>query len=364
MLYADTQFLLKCPNAVSVSQWCLSPPSNGTCCGICPNSGISGLEGHISLAFSSLSSIAAIALSPESAPSSLFVNLLQCNAYAISLLLYLLSDQVKASLDYFHAAYALMLALSSLIPLTAVTASPWWAVTGEENPDVRARRETKMIASAMKKLEALQDSDSDSSADSDNGKKARSRFVRAVKRHPQLLLKRHHGVEICGCNLSHWVLFIGFGGSYLLWLACFILGIWGINPKTGEGTSINLAQPNCTKELGESALFLFYCDFALVVLAAVVFLATIINPLLRDCAKWFGRESILSCTSNSKIVFGASFAVWVCILWMIMSFTAYFSAANTVLLAGSEFSWSFGSTFSALSPLNFYFTSHSLVELR
>lgn len=39
--------------------------------------GISGLGGHISLAFSSLSSIAAIALSPESAPSALFVNLLQ-----------------------------------------------------------------------------------------------------------------------------------------------------------------------------------------------------------------------------------------------------------------------------------------------
>lgn len=27
-MYADTQFLIKCPDAVSVSQWCLSPPSN------------------------------------------------------------------------------------------------------------------------------------------------------------------------------------------------------------------------------------------------------------------------------------------------------------------------------------------------
>lgn len=34
----------------------------------------------------------------------------QCNAYAISLLYYLLSE--KSGLDWFHAAYALMLALS------------------------------------------------------------------------------------------------------------------------------------------------------------------------------------------------------------------------------------------------------------
>lgn len=32
-----------------------------------------------------------------------------------------------------------------------------------------------------------------------------------------------------------------------------------------------------------------------------------------------------------------------------MSFYVYISAADTILLAGSEFSWSFGSTFSALS---------------
>lgn len=49
-------------------------------------------------------------MSPESAPNALFTNLLQCNAYAISLLYYLLSD--ASGLDWFHAAYALMLALS------------------------------------------------------------------------------------------------------------------------------------------------------------------------------------------------------------------------------------------------------------
>lgn len=67
-------------------------------------SGISGIEGQISLAFSSLSSsefeerrltsrvslscpfdsVAAIVLSPESAPSSLFTNLLQVSVCSVT----------------------------------------------------------------------------------------------------------------------------------------------------------------------------------------------------------------------------------------------------------------------------------------
>ena len=62
--------------------------------------------------------VAAIAMSPESAPNALFTNLLQCNAYAISLLYYLLSD--SSGLDWFHAAYALMLALSVSSPISAM----------------------------------------------------------------------------------------------------------------------------------------------------------------------------------------------------------------------------------------------------
>ncbi|GAA5956238.1 hypothetical protein JCM21900_006579 [Sporobolomyces salmonicolor] len=54
-VYAATNFVKLCPG-VDIDEWCLRPPSNGTCCGICPASGISGLGEHISLAFSSLSS--------------------------------------------------------------------------------------------------------------------------------------------------------------------------------------------------------------------------------------------------------------------------------------------------------------------
>lgn len=82
--------------------------------------------------------MAAIAVAPASAPFSLVSNLIQADAYAVSLLGYLLSDSsglgvsarggaLKRSYadgphfaDFFHAAYALMLAFSCLIPLTAV----------------------------------------------------------------------------------------------------------------------------------------------------------------------------------------------------------------------------------------------------
>lgn len=349
-MYADDNFLIKCPSAISVSQWCLNPPSNGTCCGICPNSGISGIEEHISLAFSSLASIAAIALSPESAPSTLFVTLLQCNAYAISLLIYLMTGTSTTSrLDFFHAGYALMLALSCLIPLTAIAASPPWAVTGQENPAVRSRREAGEVATVMKRLEQGADSDSDS----DDGKRkrdreVRKRFLRAVRRNPRILEGKSDKFKVCGVSLSHLVLYVGFSISVLLWALCFYLGLWGVNTD-GTGTYVTLSQPNCTEELGGTAQFLLYCNLALLLLAVVVFIATIINPLVTDVADALNRESLISCTSNQQIVFGAAFAVW--ILWMIMSFYVYISAADTILLAGSEFSWSFGSTFSALMVL-------------
>jgi hypothetical protein len=50
----------------------------------CPNTGISGLAGHISLAFTTLASIAAIAIAPSSAPVTLLNTLIQADAYAVS----------------------------------------------------------------------------------------------------------------------------------------------------------------------------------------------------------------------------------------------------------------------------------------
>lgn len=117
----------------SRSPWMLTALERSS---ICPNSGISGLAGHVSLAFTSLASsvsslffasgsrlmtpvVAAIAIAPSSAPVSLLNTLIQADAYAVTLLGYTLTGD--GSLDFFHAGYALLLAFSSLIPLTAVS---------------------------------------------------------------------------------------------------------------------------------------------------------------------------------------------------------------------------------------------------
>lgn len=65
--------------------------------------------------------VAAIAIAPSSAPVSLLNTLIQADAYAVTLLGYTLTGD--GSLDFFHAGYALLLAFSSLIPLTAVSSS-------------------------------------------------------------------------------------------------------------------------------------------------------------------------------------------------------------------------------------------------
>lgn len=138
-MFAETNFAALCPD-VKISEWCLAPPGDdkSVCCGqvtflcsplrdpltirlhysICPNTGISGLAGHISLAFTTLASIAAIAIAPSSAPVSLLNTLIQADAYAIVLVGYTLTG--SGELDFFHAGYALLLAFSSLIPLTAI----------------------------------------------------------------------------------------------------------------------------------------------------------------------------------------------------------------------------------------------------
>ncbi|ORY56171.1 hypothetical protein BCR35DRAFT_315944, partial [Leucosporidium creatinivorum] len=286
--------------------------------GACRPRAMGRAVGHITLAFSSLSSIAAIALSPESAPNSLFTNLLQCNAYAISLLYYLLSD--SSGLDWFHAAYALMLALSCLIPLTAIAASPPWAVTGEESPAIRAQKEEATIMgvlSAIERGESLRrkkrrrkkrDSDSSSSSgDSEHeGLLKRKRDRKLTRKF--VLMKEREERPCCGVSASHVVLYVGFTFSVLLWAACFWLGIVG--GLTGA-TKVSLSQPNCTATLGGATLLLYTMqDLGLMLLAVVVFVASVINPLVSDVANAMDRESLISCNTNPQLVFGLSFIVW------------------------------------------------------
>ncbi|GAA5849417.1 hypothetical protein JCM8547_000440 [Rhodosporidiobolus lusitaniae] len=390
-MFADDNFSVLCPD-VNMAEWCLSPPSNGTCCGICPSS-LSGLGGHISLAFSSLSSIAAIALSPSSAPSSLVTNLIQADAYAVSLLGYLLSD--SSGLDYFHAAYALLLALSSLIPLTALTfnrslalflrpvplfpfllllhaplylvpsvgntaASPPWAVTGQKSPAEREADLQNTIAEVFKQMDSGSDS---SSSDSEGGEKRslRRRRHRKASRHERKLRKLERVLRenpqfleedggggggshpFCGIPSSHWMLYIGFSLSVLLWGASLYLGILGALSGTSK---VALAQPNCLDGLGNSAVYMLYANIGFMILAIVVFIATILNHLMHDVANALQREVTTEYSGSTRLVFGVSFIVW--LVWMVTSFGIYYMAGNANLLAASEFSWSFGSTFSAL----------------
>lgn len=318
---------------MTVAEWCLKP-SNTTCCGICPNGGISGIESHISLAFSSLASIIAIALSPESAPSSLFANILQCDAYAISLLWYLLAAGT-GTLDLFHAGYALMLALACLIPITAIATSPPWAVTGEESPETKAQRQEDELDRVLYRIYK----------GSKKGRKMKKRVKDEEEEDNALVLEGDTKVYVCGVTLSHLTLYVGFSLSVLLWAVCFYYGIYGAVSGT---TVVVLAQANCTERWGGQT-FMVYCNAILLGLAAILFIATIINPLVSDVASSVHRTSIMHCISNPKIVFGSSFAIWV--LWMVMSFALYINAGNTVLLEASEFSWGFGSVFSAMMIL-------------
>ncbi|GAA6051371.1 hypothetical protein JCM3770_004507 [Rhodotorula araucariae] len=343
---ADTVFSELCPG-VNVAEWCLSPPSNGTCCGICPNGGISGLGGHISLAFSSLSSIAAIAISPASAPSSLISNLIQANAYSVSLLGYLLSN--SSGLDFFHAAYALLLAFSSLIPLaaarpaSAVVAVPPWAVTGQKSPQERKDEAQQMVLDVLGEMEAGE-SDSEKHSLRRRGRISRKRLARVIDENPSLVLDLGASrPPCCGIPGSHWMLYLGFGVSVLIWMAALYLGILG--GVTGA-TKVALSQPNCTEGLGQAAVLILYADIGFMMLGIALFVATIINHLMRDVANALNREVTAEYNGSPQLVFGVSFLIW--LVWMVVSFTVYFIAANHNLLAAGEFSWSFGSTFSAL----------------
>ncbi|GAA5970843.1 hypothetical protein JCM11641_004476 [Rhodosporidiobolus odoratus] len=345
---ADSNFAALCPD-VDMKTWCLNPPTNGTCCGICPNAGISGLGGHISLAFSSLSSIAAIALSPASAPSSLLTNLIQADAYAVSLLGYLLSD--SSGLDFFHAAYALLLALSSLIPLTAIAASPPWAVTGQKSPAERTQEAEQTVLEVLQEMEAGHASSSSSDDDERQSLRRRrkkkriqrQRLQRVLEDNPSLVLNDAGSYPCCGMPGSHLLLYLGFSVSVLLWGSALYLGVLG---GANGSTRVALSQPNCTEGLGSAAILILYADVGFMILAIVIFIATIINHLMNDVARALNREVTATYNGSTRLVFGVSFIVW--LVWMGTSFTIYFMAGQANLLAAGEFSWSFGSTFSAL----------------
>ncbi|TKA55248.1 hypothetical protein B0A53_02218 [Rhodotorula sp. CCFEE 5036] len=337
-MFADTNFAALCPD-VKVAEYCLSPPADGVCCGICPNTGISGLAGHISLAFTTLASIAAIAIAPSSAPVTLLNTLIQADAYAIVLVGYTLTG--SGELDFFHAGYALLLAFSSLIPLTAIALSPPWAVTGRKSPEERSREAQNMVNAVLSHLEKGQHrhhprrrkrhhhsrSDSSSSDDEkellkESGHRRRARIEEVVQEDPSLF-----GLDSPDTITTSQVLLLaGFFLSLITWAFAYWRTILG--GATGD-TLVKLAQPNCTPGLGNVALLVVYANTLFMILAICL-----------------GRTSTAEYHGSQKLVFGASLLVWV--VWFVVTFYIWFAAGQANLLASLEFGWSFGTTFSIL----------------
>ncbi|GAA5972039.1 hypothetical protein JCM8115_000035 [Rhodotorula mucilaginosa] len=373
-MFADTNFAALCPD-VKVAEYCLSPPADGVCCGICPNTGISGLAGHISLAFTTLASIAAIAIAPSSAPVTLLNTLIQADAYAIVLVGYTLTG--SGELDFFHAGYALLLAFSSLIPLTAIALSPPWAVTGRKSPEERSREAQNMVNAVLSHLEKGQHrhhprrrkrhhhsrSDSSSSDDEkellkESGHRRRARIEEVVQEDPSLF-----GLDSPDTITTSQVLLLaGFFLSLITWAFAYWRTILG--GATGD-TLVKLAQPNCTPGLGNVALLVVYAvgqsadlylttadlsalqNTLFMILAIVLLAAMSIMNLLDPSAKCLGRTSTAEYHGSQKLVFGASLLVWV--VWFVVTFYIWFAAGQANLLASLEFGWSFGTTFSILS---------------
>lgn len=68
---------------------------------------------------------------------------------------------------------------------------------------------------------------------------------------------------------------------------------------------------------------------------------------MHDVAGALNRQVELEYSGSPKLVFGVAFTIW--LLWFGVSFSLYFAAGNANLLSAGEFSWGFGSVFSALS---------------
>ncbi|KAK4057617.1 hypothetical protein OIO90_001264 [Microbotryomycetes sp. JL221] len=210
---------------------------------------------------------------------ALFTNLLQTNAYAISLLYHLMTG--SGVLDFFHAGYALLLALSSMIPLTAIAPPadlPPWAITGDDDPQLLAASDRQQAMSILRRIEQAEGSDDD--YDSHDELLLRKRRYKALMY--AFEIKRDRATtRICGITASHLLLYLGFGFSLALWIASFLMGVMG---GLSGSTSIKLAQPNCTASLGGATLLL-YADIGFLVLAVVVAGATLLGPLISDTAR-------------------------------------------------------------------------------
>lgn len=144
--------------------------------------------------------------------------------------------------DFFHAAYALLLAFSSLIPLTAIAASPPWAVTGAKSPAERSQEAESVV---MMALSGLEEGNSDEEEKEHLIKKRKRQLRRALRNDPDLLLEaidEGQGKGLCGIPGSHWMLYLGMSGSVLLWGFALTTGILG---GANGSTKISLAQANC-----------------------------------------------------------------------------------------------------------------------
>ncbi|GAA5836197.1 hypothetical protein JCM3766R1_001993 [Sporobolomyces carnicolor] len=341
-MFADSNFAVLCPD-LTVKQYCADTSLSEVCCGICPNTGISGLGGHISLAFSSLSSITAIALSPASAPTALTTNLIQANAYALVLLGYLLNNSQELGdappTDLFHAAYALLLAFSSLIPLTAIAASPPWAVTGQKSPAERRQEAESIMSVALRELEA---GHGDEREHEKLLKRRKRRLRKAMQADPYMLvdaLEESDNRGFCGIRGSHWMLYVGTLGSVLLWAFALTQGVLG---GAQNSTKVSLAQANCTEGLGSAASSIIVTNVCFMILAVFVAIGIVSNHLVRDLSRSLNMQAQMEYSGSPRLVFGVSFLVWS--VWMFVSFSLYFAAGNHNLLSSLEFSWTFGTS--------------------
>lgn len=129
-----------------------------------------------------------------------------------------------------------------------------------------------------------------------------------------------------------------------MWWACYSIGLVGAMNNTNTA----LAQPNCSDSLGGGQA-LINANFGFLILAVVVFLATVANPLLHDCCRARGQQVNFRKRSSHKMIFSIAFVVW--LVWMAVSWWLYYLAASTNVLAAEEFSWSFGSTYALIMVL-------------
>lgn len=109
-------------------------------------------------------------------------------------------------------------------------------------------------------LDVVHELDDSASSDDDDDeqrhlrrrrKKRRAKLIRIINEDPGLVLDLGESGGPCGIPSSHWMLYVGFFASVMLWGFVLYLGVLG--GATGS-TRIALSQPNCTAGLGELSL--------------------------------------------------------------------------------------------------------------